>query len=328
MKLIKDLKVSESVSSYSQVHSKQVRFKRNGDPYLCLVLRDSSGQIDGKMWNQIESLNQAIEEGTFVKYQGNIEIYNGRKQLIVDRIRKVSPEDRINGFNESELIPSTEYDIEEMWFKLRSLVDEHTSKIHIKQLLSNVLERFQQEIKSYPAGVEIHHNYLGGFLEHVLSVLECVLFFGQKYPGLDKDLLVAGVILHDIGKMEELSSPNAPSYTVRGQLIGHVVLGFNLLQKEASRIPEFPALTLTLLGHLILSHQGRPEWGAPKLPQIPEALVLHYVDDLDAKMNRFYRVLKQDMGESDFTAFDRYLERSIYKGDREGFEDQLLVASS
>ena len=328
MKLIKDLKVSESVSSYSQVHSKQVRFKRNGDPYLCLVLRDSSGQIDGKVWNQIESLNQAIEEGTFVKYQGNIEIYNGRKQLIVDRIRKVSPEDRINGFNESELIPSTEYDIEEMWFKLRSLVDEHTSKIHIKQLLSNVLERFQQEIKSYPAGVEIHHNYWGGFLEHVLSVLECVLFFGQKYPGLDKDLLVAGVILHDIGKMEELSSPNAPSYTVRGQLIGHVVLGFNLLQKEASRIPEFPALTLTLLGHLILSHQGRPEWGAPKLPQIPEALVLHYVDDLDAKMNRFYRVLKQDMGESDFTAFDRYLERSIYKGDREGFEDQLLVASS
>jgi 3'-5' exoribonuclease len=292
------------------------------------VLRDSSGQIDGKVWNQIESVNQAIEEGDFVKYQGNIELYNRCKQLIVNKIRKASPEDRLNGFNERELIPSTEHDIEEMWLMLRSLIDEHTSKVYIKQLLSNVLERFQQEIKSFPAGVEIHHNYWGGFLEHVLSVLECVLFFGQKYPGLDKDLLVAGAILHDIGKMEELSSPETPSYTVPGQLIGHVVLGFDLLQKEASRIPEFPPRILTLLGHLILSHQGRPEWGAPKLPQIPEALVLHYVDDLDAKMNRFYRVLKQDAGESDFTAFDRFLERSIYKGEREGTEDQLPVASS
>ena len=198
MKLIKDLEVSESVTSYSQIQNKQLRFKRDGNPYLRLVLRDSSGQINGTVWDQIEYLNKTIGEGNFVKYQGHIELFNGDKQLIVEKIREVTSEDQLNGFDESKLIPSTEGDIEEMWARLQSLVDEHTSDVYIKQLLSNVLEKFQQEIKSYPAAVEIHHNYWGGFLEHVLSVLECVLFFSQKYPNLDKNLLVAGAILHDI----------------------------------------------------------------------------------------------------------------------------------
>ncbi|MDA2929566.1 3'-5' exoribonuclease YhaM family protein [Acidobacteria bacterium AH-259-O06] len=327
MRFIKDLQEGEFVISYSQVRSKEIRLKRNGDPYLRLVFSDSTGRIEGKMWENIEGCQKEIHEGDFVKYQGAVQIYNGSKELIVQQIRRTISQDCGNGFNLRDLIACTEHDIEEMWRRLRSLVLEHTTRPCILQLLNNVLDGNEEQIKSYPAGVEIHHNYWGGFLEHGLSVLESALFFADKYPDLDKDLLIAGAILHDIGKLEELSRPYSPSYTARGQLIGHVVLGCNLLRSEAARIPEFPANLLLLLEHLILSHQGQLEWGSPKRPKIPEALILHYIDDLDAKMNRFSLVLKEDREDSDFTQFDRYLGRAIFKGDYENSRDYPLVAS-
>ena len=328
MQLIKKLQAGEAVTSFSQIQSKQVRFKRDGDPYLRLVLRDSSGCIEARLWNHTEELDQAFKEGDFVKYKAKIELYNGNRQLILERIRKAVPEDRLHGFKESELVARTDRDIEEMWKELQTLIDEHTTKVYIRKLLSNILAKFREEIKTYPAGVEVHHNYWGGFLEHILSVLESAVFFSKKYPTLDQDLLVAGAVLHDIGKIQELGTPHASSYTVRGHLIGHVVLGFDLLQKEASLIPNFPSEVLTQLGHLILSHQGRRKWGSPKRPKTPEALVLHYIDDLDAKMNRFFRVLEQDEGRSDFTAFDYYLQRSVYKGSKRSVKERVLVASS
>jgi 3'-5' exoribonuclease len=327
MKLISDLEVNQAVTSYSQVQRKQVRLKRNGEPYLRLLLRDKSGQIESKVWDNVEECDRQIQEGDFVKYQGLVQIYNGNKQLIVEKIRQAVPEDRMSGFDEGEMIPRSEYDIDGMWQKLCSLVIEHASRPCLRELLNNVLKKNEEKIKSYPAGVEIHHNYWGGFLEHVLSVLESALFFSDKYPALDKDLLVAGAVLHDIGKLEELSTPHNPTYTVRGQLIGHVVMGRDLVRREASCIPEFPVDLLTQLEHLILSHQGQPEWGSPKRPQTREALILHYIDDLDAKLNRFYRVMKQDQGDSDFTPFDRYLGRAVFKGDLADREDRLLVAS-
>ena len=329
MKFIKHVQENESVTSYCQVRSKQVRLKRNGEPYLRLVLGDSSGRIEGKIWENIEECQKGIQEGDFVKYQGVVQIYNGKKQLIVQRLRKVLPEeDSNNGFKVRDLIPCTEYDVEEMWQRLRSLVHRHTSRPCILQLLSNVLEENEEQIKSYPAGVEIHHDYWGGFLEHVLSVLESALFFADKYPDVDKDLLIAGAVLHDIGKLEELSSAYNASYTTRGHLIGHLVMGRDLLRKEAARIPEFPVKLLMLLEHLILSHQGQLEWGSPRRPKTPEALILHYIDDLDAKLNRLCRVRKEDPGDSDFTAFDRYLGRVIFKGDYDESPDCELLASS
>jgi 3'-5' exoribonuclease len=291
--------------------------KRNGEPYLRLVLGDRSGRIEGKIWDGVDALQKEIQEGDLVKYQGVVQAYNGRNQMIIHKIRKVLPEDSESGFDETELIPSTEYDVDEMWESLCSLVAEHTSRPSIKQLLTQVLDGHEEEIKSYPAAMEIHHGYRGGFLEHVLSVLKGALFFAGHYPDLDKDLLIAGAILHDIGKLEELSGPDNPAYTTRGHLIGHVVMGFDLVRQEAARIPEFPPTLLMLLEHLILSHQGQLEWGSPQQPKLPEALLLHYLDDLDAKINRFRRILKEDPSDSDFTAYDRFLGRAVFKGDYE-----------
>lgn len=324
MKLIRELKEGESVTSYSQLRSKQIRSKRNGENYLALVLGDRTGIVEAKIWNDVDDCRQLIQEGDFVKYRGAVELYNGNRQLIVDRIRRVSPEELAETLDERDLVPCTEYDIDEMWLRLNTLVLENASRPCITQLLNNILETHEQKIKSYPAAKEIHHNYWGGFLEHILCVLEGALFFSGRYPGLDKDLLMAGAILHDIGKLEELSNPENPSYTTRGNLIGHVVLGRDLLRAQAALIPDFPDTLLTLLEHLIVSHQGQPEWGSPKRPQVPEALILHYIDDLDAKMNRFYKVLKEDPGDSDFTQFDRYLGRMIFKGP---YDDEHLRPS-
>jgi len=328
MKFIKSLQESESVTSYGQIRKKQVRLKKNGERYLRLVLGDSTGRIESKMWENIEEFEKEIQEGDFVRYQGVVQTYNGSKQLIVKRIRKALPEDSSNGFDMKDLIPCTDYDIDEMWQKLRSLILEQTSRPCIVTLLNNILEANEEQIKSYPAAIEIHHSYWGGLLEHVLSVLESALFFADKYPDLDKDLLISGAILHDIGKLEELSGASSPSYTTRGYLIGHVVLGRDLLRKEVDRIPGFPPKLLMLLEHLILSHQGKLEWGSPKRPKLPEALILHYIDDLDAKMNRLSRILNEDPGESDFTAYDRYLERVLFKGDYDEPAEARAIASS
>lgn len=313
MKLIREIGENEPVESYAQVRSKQLRFKKNGEPYLQLLLADRSGRIDAKVWDDVDNCRTQIQDGDFVKYQGVIQLYNDTRQMLIKRIRKVCPDDRNNGFKESDLVPHSESNIDEMWSRLQELVTSNTQRPCVLRLLVQILENHKDEIKTYPAGTEIHHDYWGGFLEHVLSVLETLIYFSGKYPALDRDLLVAGAILHDIGKLQELSNPENPSYTIRGNLIGHVVLGRDMLREEAAQIPDFPPDLLLLLEHLIISHQGQPEWGSPKRPQIPEALVLHYCDDLDAKMNRFYKLLKEDTRESSFTGYDRYLGRVIFK---------------
>ncbi|MGH9338777.1 MAG: 3'-5' exoribonuclease YhaM family protein [Acidobacteriota bacterium] len=318
MKFIQDLRESESVVSYSQVRTKQVKLKKNGEPYIRLVLGDRTGQIEGKIWEDTDNCRELVKEGDFVRYKGSVELYNGGRQLVVERIRKTDSEELGNGLNPSDLIACTQYDIEEMWRALREIVEQNTGRPCVRQLLNNILDRHATKIKSYPAGTEVHHNYWGGFLEHVLSVLESALFFAGKYPGLDRDLMIAGAILHDIGKLEELGNPQNPAYTTRGTLIGHIVMGRDLLLQEASHIADFPPSLLMLLEHVILSHQGQPEWGAPKRPKIPEALIIHYLDDLDAKMNRLYRIIREDVAESDFTQYDRYLGRVIFKGAYDG----------
>ena len=327
MKFIKDLKEGEFVTSQAQVRKKQIRLKRNKEPYLWMVLSDRSGRIDAKMWDRVQGPGQEIQEGDFVHYQGNVQTYNGSRQLIVEEVRKLDFEGDRQAVNVQDLIPCSQYDVEEMWQRLRSLLVEHTRRPCVLRLLERILDRYEQQVKTYPAAIEIHHGYWGGFLEHVLSVLKGALFFAGKYPGLDRDLLIAGSVLHDIGKLEELSGPYRPSFTAQGQLIGHVVLGCHLVRSETSQISDFPADLSLLLEHVVLSHQGQPDWGSPKQPKIPEALILHYLDDLDAKINRFAQVIREDPGDSDFTQYDRYLGRVVFKANYEEHPNPSLVAT-
>lgn len=314
MRLISELTEGEQIVSYSQLRSKQVKLKKDGHPYLRLVLSDRSGHIEAKIWDNVPSYRSLLKEGDFVRYQGVVQRYNGSNQLVIDQMRPVEEADRRNGFNLKDLIPTTEHDVDQMWRRLRDLARQHIKRPQVLQLVEALLDRYEEPFKSFPAGTEVHHSYWGGFLEHVLSVLESALYFCGKYPNLDGDLLLSGAILHDIGKLAELSGPANPAYTVQGNLIGHIVLGRDMVREQARHIPGFPPTFLTLLEHLILSHQGQPEWGSPQRPKLPEALVLHYVDDLDAKMNRVYRVLREDQGDSPFTSYDRFLERVIFKG--------------
>ena len=314
MKLIKEFKENDLVTSYGQLQSKQIRLKRNGDPYLRVVLADRSGRLEARLWDGFEEFDKEAQEGDFVKYKGLVQTYNGKKQAVVKQIRKIQPEDAENGFDPEDLVPQTDQDVEGMWKSLNTQVQEHVSDPFLLELLTNVLAENEEAIKSYPAGVEIHHSYVGGFLEHVLSLLENALFFAGRYPQLNKSLLVAGVVLHDMGKLEELSGPSSPSYTDQGQLIGHVVLGYGLVQREVAKIPAFPDQLLMVLQHLILSHQGRPEWGSPQQPKTLEALILHYLDDLDSKLNRVGMLLREDCGDAQFTPYDRFLGRAVFKG--------------
>jgi 3'-5' exoribonuclease len=327
MRYIRDLKENESVVSFSSVRTKRIKSKRNGEPYIELVLADRTGQIEAKIWDDVDVWREQVQEGDFIKYRGRVQFYNGSRQLIVDKVRKVSPADTEEGFAETEVILATDYDIDQMWARLESLIQSCCQRPCMLTLLTNLLTRNREKMKSFPAGTEIHHNYWGGFLEHALSVLESALFFASRYPGLDRDLLVAGAVLHDIGKLEELANPQRPSYTTKGVLIGHVVLGRDMVREESRNIPDFPEDLLLLLEHIILSHQGQMEWGSPKEPRIPEALVLHYVDDLDAKMNRMLRLLRDDQSESDFTVFDRFLGRTVFKGSTRVSADSVPVAN-
>jgi len=283
--------------------------------------------MEAKLWEGAEQFREGIQEGDFVKFQGVAQKYNDVNQLILNRIRKATSADVNDGFDINQLVPCTEHDIDELWDRLRALVSENLERSCLLELLSNLLGEHEEKLRSHPAGVEIHHSYRGGLLEHIVSVLESALFFAEKYPNVDRDLLIAGAVLHDIGKLEELSNEGHPAYTLEGQLIGHIVLGFEMVRRQAALIPEFPEDLLVRLQHMILSHQGQPEWGSPQTPKMLEALILHYIDDLDAKLNRFYRLLKEDMSDSQFTPYDRHLGRAILKGEAADRGEAPLVAS-
>lgn len=315
MLLIKDLRENDEASSYSVVQKKQSRSKRNGEPYLRLVLGDKSGKVEARIWNNVDEVEGQFEEGDFVRYTGRVELYNGSKQVILNKVEKVEKDLISKEMDLGEFFPASRFNLDEMWKDVQKIVQSETKRPEVRQLLRKILRTYEEEIKSFPAGVEIHHDYRGGYLEHIHSILQNCIFFANRYPSLDRDLLICGALLHDIGKIRELSGPSNPSYTTVGRLIGHIVLGRDILLEEARDIPGFPPQLLMLLEHMILSHQGQLEWGSPKRPKIPEALVLHYLDDLDAKLNRFFSILEEGSGDGDFTSYDRHLGRPLFNGD-------------
>lgn len=310
--MISDFQVGQVVVAFGLIRNLSTRIRKSGEEYLTLELQDRSGTIEARIWD-VEEPMRVLQPGDYVKVKGRLDEYRGALQLIVERIRKTTEADRQQGFDESNCVISTRYDIDSMWRQLGALVDREVTDRFMRQLLANILERTEERFKYYPAAQEIHHGYRGGFLEHVLSVTENCVYFAGKYPEVEKDLLIAGGILHDIGKLEELTPAPAIEYTVAGRLVGHIVLGRDLVCAEAGRIAGFPAEKLLLLEHMILSHQGDYDWGSPKRPKILEALILHYLDDLDAKANHLRGVLQSHRGSGPFTGYDRILGRVLYR---------------
>ena len=264
------------------VLAKQQRTTKSNKNYLSLVLGDKTGQLEGRVWEPGDPrIAKDFERGDVVKARGSASRFDERIQMKIDQLRIAQPVE----IDKTDFMPSTTYDVADLWRQLIGFVDSFTNS-DLKLLLATLLSdpTVSAAYREAPAAKQLHHAWLGGLLEHVISLLTLADRVAPHYPLLDRDLLMTGVILHDIGKVRELSWEIGFEYTVEGSLLGHIQIGTALTERTIDSLPNFPPKLKTLVLHMILSHHGKLEFGSPKLPMIPEALALSFLDDLDAKM--------------------------------------------
>src|SRR5690349_7912553 len=269
------------VTSTFVVVGKQIKPKKTGEPYLALTLGDRSGQLEAKMWDNVEDALDAFEQDDFIKAKGLINKYKNRFQLTIHKLRRLGDSE----IDFSDYLPKTTKNIDELWQTLAGYVASFQNQ-HLKALIQAFMAdpEIAQAYRNAPAAKTLHHAYIGGLLDHVVSLFNSCDLVSRNYPQINRDLLLTGVFLHDIGKIYELAYTRSFSYTSRGQLLGHMIIELEMLQGNIAQISNFPDELKTLLEHLIISHHGQYEFGSPKLPMFPEALMLHYLDDLDSKM--------------------------------------------
>lgn len=307
---IAEINGSSSGSGFFLCARKERRTGRSG-AFLVLLLQDVSGSIDGKVFQDVDAASAQFEAGEFVAVQAKGNLFNQRVELIVDKIRRVIPEDEKAGFRTEDCIPSSPRPLDEMWRELETRLDSIDTP-EIRDLLRRLVAKHADRLRIWPAARQVHHAYRGGLLEHVLKIMDIAVFLADTY-GLRRDLVIAGALLHDIGKLQELTYDVAVDYSVEGNLIGHIVIGVGMLRDELREMPAFPADLALELEHLILSHHGSKELGSPVKPMTPEAIVLAAADDIDAKMNQVRRHLAEDGSDGRFTSYHRHLERVLLK---------------
>jgi 3'-5' exoribonuclease len=294
---------------------KSLRAGRGGD-FLALTLQDSTGDIIGRVFDSVDRFRDEFDEGEFVKAQGRVNLFNGRLQFIVENIRRVmtpaDSQDRREGFREDELIPVAPRPLDEMWAELEQTV-AGIGNPHLRALAEELIRRVEDRLRIWPAARTVHHAYRGGLLEHVLKMAQAGRALAALYDA-DADLLVIGALLHDVGKLQELEYATTTTYSRDGNLIGHVTLGALMLHEACRAIPGFPDALRTEITHLIVSHHGAKEFGAPVEPMTVEAFILAMVDDLDAKVNQVRRALRDGEGEGEFTSYNPRLGRVLWKG--------------
>ncbi|HTT20571.1 MAG TPA: OB-fold nucleic acid binding domain-containing protein [Candidatus Binatia bacterium] len=269
------------ITSTFVVVSKQIKPKKTGEPYLALTLGDRSGQLEAKMWDNVEEVLEAFEQDDFLKVKGLINKYKQRFQLTIHKLRKLGESE----IEFSDYLPKTTKDIDELWRTLSDFVAGFQNP-HLKALVQAFMgdPQIAAAYRNAPAAKTLHHAFIGGLLDHVVSLFRSCDLICRNYPQINRDLLLAGAFLHDIGKIHELTYNRSFSYTTKGQLLGHMIIELEMLQAKLAHLPDFPDELKTLVEHLIISHHGEYEFGSPKLPMFPEALMLHYLDDLDSKM--------------------------------------------
>ncbi|MEE9305195.1 MAG: HD domain-containing protein [bacterium] len=313
MPWIAELVEGQQIVDFFLVQDKQVRLKRSGEEYLSIALQDRTGVVNAVCWDDVATHKGAFSVGDVVKVEATVGTYNEELQLTVRRLRPVEERDQAEGLDPSRFFPATDQDVEAMWQELMGRIAE-VEHPALRALLERLCTQHAEAFKTYPGAMEIHHPVLGGFLEHTLSVVKSCLYFAGHYSGLlDRDLLLAGAVCHDIGKLQELTVRPTFGYTEAGHLIGHILLGRDMVRDVARTIDDFPEELLLKLEHLIISHQGELEFGSPKVPMTLEALVLHFVDNLDAKIDIMQRHLAGDTSEGHVTTWHRVLGRRLYK---------------
>lgn len=298
----------ELVQGFAFLSVKELRQDRSGKSYLHLELRDASGHIQGKAWSDSPALESEFEADDYVAFEGLVKSYREQLQLNVRQCRKVRDEDRQYGFDEARLVPTTKEDLDDLWRRLETLLEREIQRPELDRLVRHTLTAHGDDLRVHPAAKVMHHAYRGGLLEHVVSMLELASKVCDHYQDVDRELVLLGILYHDLGKIVELGAMPANDYTPPGRLVGHVVLGRDLLKEACAAVGDVPPDLQLHLEHLILSHQGRKEWGAPVEPMTPEALIVHFVDDLDSKLAQLRQAREQGPG----FRFLRGLGRFVY----------------
>lgn len=307
------LQPDQEISASFLVEYKEVRQKRTGEPYLVLTLADKTGTLDAKMWDNAAPVANAFDKDDFVEVKGTVQVFQNRIQLTVQKLKKLRDEE----VNLADYLRASKRDPEEMFRELRAMTAAMRDA-DLRALLDAILDdpEIGPAFRSAPAAKSIHHAYLSGLLEHVLSMANIAARIAPLYPYVDADLLLAGVVLHDIGKTRELTYRRSLGYSTEGQLLGHIHIGLAMVAEKLRGIAGFPPKKRMLLEHLILSHHGTLEFGSPKLPQCAEAMLLHQIDALDSRMEAMRAAVENDDHQGEWTGFIGALERSVLKKDR------------
>jgi len=317
---VKDIKEDDIVNDLYLVKVKRLGQTKNGASFLSLTLSDKTGDIETRAWDRAEELAALFKEGDIIEVKGKAGSYRNQVQLTLTGLAS-SKED-----NPSLFLESTPYDTSSMMRELKGIV-KGIKNANLRDLINSFLSDhdFIEKFKEAPAAKNFHHGYIGGLLEHTLSVCRLAGHVHEQYPELDGDLLVAGAFLHDIGKIREFSYGRNVDYSDEGRLMGHLVLGVSMLEDKIAGVKNFPAETALCLKHMILSHHGEYDFGSPKRPKFLEAFVLHLIDDLDAKMNGIARIMSKDKKEGAWTDFNRMFERYFLKERLGPLEDEQII---
>src|SRR5438445_6837154 len=297
------------ITSSFVVTTKQVKPKKSGEPYLALTLADRCGQIEAKMWDNVEDAIDSFDQEDFLKIKGLLNKYKNRFQLTIHKLRKLGDSE----VDFADYLPKTTKNVDDLWRALEEFVSS-IRDLHLKALIHSFMSDpvIAAAYRNAPAAKTLHHAYIGGLLDHVVSLFRSCDLMSRNYPQVNRDLLLTGAFLHDIGKIQELTYNRAFSYSTRGQLLGHMIIELEMLQTKVAQLPGFPDELKILLEHMIISHHGQYDFGSPKLPMFPEALMLHYLDDLDSKMEAMRAHFEREAElEGPWTSYNASLGRPL-----------------
>mgnify|MGYP003684073779 CR=1 FL=1 len=314
---VKDLVPKQEVESTFLVKHIAVAEAKDGKKYLNVILADGTGDIESRAWNNAEEIAAVINKGTFAKVKGKTNIFQGRKQFIIQKIESIAKSE----INPDDFLLKASRKPEEMYEELEQLV-EKLSDVYIRDLLKNVLQdsEIKRRLLKWQAGKTIHHAYQSGLLEHILSCANLAIKLSPSY-GVNENYVVAGAILHDLCKIYELTDDFNVEYTEEGKLVGHLVKGLEIVDKFSYRIKDFPYQMKLHIKHILLSHHGEYAYGSPKIPQTSEAMLVHLIDLMDSKMHSFETIKRTDNNTGHWSGFVRHLDRIVYKGDLPTFTD-------
>ncbi len=317
---INEFKEGDDIRGFFLCVEKHLRNTRSGDLYLDLVLRDRTGQITAKLWKEVSEYHDKFSAGDAVVVAGQVDVYLDMLQLNVKKINVASVQSYGRyGYDPALIVPSAKSDAKQMWKELTSYIKKINNK-YLKILVTSIYKEYKPKLLTHPASVIMHHNYRSGLLEHTLSMAQIGIPLAKHYK-IDADLLMTGIFLHDIGKVKEITSELEASYSDEGNLIGHIVLGRDIAIEAANKIKDFPPDLLQKVEHLILSHQGQYEWQSPKKPKLREALLLHLIDNMDAKINLMEKAIDEDIEEGKWTSRRNYFRVPILKDELANEDD-------